>query len=114
MNTIVITPIRSSSKPLLRTVKYGFARKANYAALEEEIKQCYDRTELVKVDPFPVPKDNDDTLISKGIRTFILSCSHAKVNSDVIAQGHDNDVNATETKRLLFSSTISRWVDIPT
>lgn len=67
MNTIVITLIRSSSKPLLRTVKYGFARKANYAALEEEIKQCYDRTELVKVDPFPVPKDNDDTLISKGL-----------------------------------------------
>jgi acyl-CoA synthetase (AMP-forming)/AMP-acid ligase II len=49
MDMIVIT--HSSSKPLLRTAENTLARKANYAVFEEEIKQCYDRAELVRVDP---------------------------------------------------------------
>ena len=81
MNMIVIT--HSSSKPLLRTAKCSLARKANYAAFEEEIKQCYDRAELVTVDPFPMPNDNEgDEALRKAIRTLILSCSLGKVNSD--------------------------------
>ena len=96
MNMIVIT--HSSSKPLLRTDKYSLARKANYAAFEEEIKQCYDRAELVTADPFPMPKDNegDDEALRKAIRTLILSCSHGKVNSDFISSPEGDSIDFFE------------------
>jgi Male sterility protein/Phosphopantetheine attachment site len=111
MNMIVIT--HSSSKPLLRTAKNTLARKANYAVFEEEIKQCYDRAELVRVDPLPVPKDNDE-MLRKAIRTHILSCSHGKVNSDFISspEGDSDDffevgmdsLQATRLRRALQSA----------
>ena len=95
MNMIVIT--HSSSKPLVRTAKCSLARKANYAAFEEEIKQCYDRAELVTVDPFPIPNDNEgDETLRKAIRTLILSCSHGKVNSDFISSPEDDSVDFFE------------------
>jgi hypothetical protein len=93
MNMIVIT--HSSTKPLLRTAKHSLARKANYAAFEEEIKQCYDKAEIVKADPFPVSKDNDETL-RKAIRTHIISCSHGKVNADFISSPEGDSVDFFE------------------
>ena len=93
MNMIVIT--HSSTKPLLRTAKYSLARKANYAAFEEEIKKCYDRAELVRVDPFPMPKDNDENL-RKAIRSLILLCSHGKVNSDFTSSPEGDSVDFFE------------------
>ena len=95
MNMIVIT--HSSSKPLLRTDKHSLARKANYAAFEEEIKQCYDRAEVVTVDPFPMPKDNEgDEALRKAVRTLILSCRHGKVNSDFISSPEGDSVDFFE------------------
>ena len=78
-NMIIIT--HSSSKPLIRTDKGSIARKANYAAFEEEINQCYEKAEFVSVDPLPIPKDKEgDETLREAIRTLILACSHGKAD----------------------------------
>jgi Male sterility protein/Phosphopantetheine attachment site len=90
MNMIITT--RSSSKPLLRTDKGSLARKANYAAFEEEIKQCYDKAEHSSVDPLPMPKDiRGDETLTKAIRTLILSCSDGKVDVTSSPEGDSVD-----------------------
>ena len=111
MDMIIIT--HSSSKPLLRTDKGSLARKANYTAFEEEIKRCYDKAELVNVDPLPMPNDKKgDEMLRKAIKTLILSCSHGKVDFVSSPEGDSVDffevgmdsLEATRLRRALQSA----------
>ena len=92
MNMIVLT--YSSIKPLLRTDKGSLARKANYAAFEEEIKQCYEQAELATadMDPLPIPKDQEgEDCLRKTIRDFILACTHNKADFLSLPDGDSTD-----------------------
>lgn len=86
LDMIILT--YSSSKPPLRTDKDGISRKANYAAFEEEIQQCYDKAEFVSVDPFRMPKHKEgDEALRKAIRKLILSSRPDKADSISSAAG---------------------------
>ncbi|KAF4620377.1 hypothetical protein D9613_000452 [Agrocybe pediades] len=92
MDMIILT--YSSVKPLLRTDKGSLARKANYAAFEEEIRVCYEKAELAtsNADPLPVPKDQEgEQDLRKTLREFILSATHNKADFLSLPDGDQTD-----------------------
>ncbi|KAF8887098.1 hypothetical protein BD779DRAFT_1611593 [Infundibulicybe gibba] len=58
-------------KPLIRTDKGSLARKFNYAAFDAEIKACYDRADILKAVPFPLPTANDGSTLLDHIRSLV-------------------------------------------
>jgi Male sterility protein/Phosphopantetheine attachment site len=73
-----------STKPLLRTDKGTLARKATLAAFSAEIKACYDRTDILKGTPLPLPNVDNGYALLNAIHSILRDIiGHAGFGDDV-------------------------------
>ncbi|KDQ51272.1 hypothetical protein JAAARDRAFT_140530 [Jaapia argillacea MUCL 33604] len=67
---------REEVKPLLRTDKGSLARKANYAAFDEEIRACYAKADSSDATPFPSPTTDGGLALQQVIRSMVKTIMH--------------------------------------
>lgn len=106
---IIIT--REDIKPLIRTDKGSLARKATFAAFENDIKSCYNKADTLKAVPLPGPTVNGGLDLLEALRSLIRSvtgsdeCSSSREadNIDFFEAGMDS-LQASRLRCAILSS----------
>ncbi|KAF8625926.1 hypothetical protein AX17_006652 [Amanita inopinata Kibby_2008] len=66
---VVLT--REDDKPLKRTDKGSVPRKENYVLFEKEIRKCYERMEIARSYPIPMPRLEGGMALRRAIRDLV-------------------------------------------
>lgn len=97
---------RENSKPLRRTDKGSLAKKANLAAFDAEIRACYERADVLKAVPLPLPGVDDGNALLEFIRSLVqnITCNDDFADEiDFFEAGMDS-LQASRLRRSLLNS----------
>lgn len=112
---------QDSERRLLRSDKGSFVRKANWALFETEIKESYERADLLSATPLPLPSiDNGEALLT-AIRNHVRTVTHAATTTtsadndavDFFEVGMDS-LQATRLRRAILNGLkVTQGLPVP-
>ncbi|KXN84174.1 Linear gramicidin synthase subunit D [Leucoagaricus sp. SymC.cos] len=91
---------QDSDRRLLRTDKGSFIRKANWAQFDKDIKDAYERADMLSATPLPLPTvDNGEALLA-AIRGHIKKVNQAAADSEDTADFFEIGMDSLQATRL--------------
>lgn len=99
---------QDSDRRFLRTDKGSLIRKANLALFEKDIKETYERADLLGASPLPLPSEDNGNGLLTAIRNHIKAVTHAATTSadnddiDFFEIGMDS-LQATRLRRAILN-----------